>query len=263
VKKIIIYFVVILFIYGTLRFIYCEFVAPQRWRQLYLPQVALSENITKRLQEKYTYQPKRIYNALDLSHHNVITNISALKQFDYVYFKATEGGGFQDTTFVSRIKYCIAEGIPCGAYHFFTTSASGTKQFENFKNIVPTNLALIPVLDIEENGRKDKIGNYIMEKWTPHKYNKEIKTWIELCEAHYGVKPIIYTLKNFCDDYKLSQHNCLYWSGDQERFPMNNCLIHQYRVKHADGISGLVDHNKSYNIPFNATSNLISKSLKE
>ena len=189
----------------------------------------------------FKYECKDLYKGLDLSHHNKIVDFDALGKYDFIYHKATEGNTFVDPKFNSRINQFVRMGIPCGAYHFFTTGSSGKAQFKHFKSVVSKNYPLIPVLDIEIN----KNG------WSKKKLNKELSTWINLCEKYYGVKPIIYSSSHFYIKYDLKQHGCMFWSGDINSKSLVKPCIHQKKLVKVTGIIGKVDYNEACDIFIN------------
>lgn len=197
---------------------------------------------------EFIIEDKDSYKGLDLSHHNKIVSFEGISHYDFIYHKATEGSTFVDPKFSERIKKCIRLGMPCGAYHFFSTSSSGKDQFENFKRNVPTNMPLIPVIDIEIN----------KNNWSKEKLNEELGVWIQLCEEYYGVKPIIYSSSWFYKHYNLKQHDCWFWSGDINSTPKVNYLIHQKKLKYVAGIVGKVDYNEAKDIPTNPKSTYAS-----
>jgi lysozyme len=51
---------------------------------------------------------------------------------DFVYVKATEGGGYVDSWYERHIAGAIAAGLTCGSYHFFQPGDSVAKQVDNF-----------------------------------------------------------------------------------------------------------------------------------
>jgi lysozyme len=107
----------------------------------------------------------------------------------FAFIKATEGIGNTDPQFYRNWKKSKDAGIIRGAYHFFLTTKDARMQAENFIKAVDLKPGdLPPVLDVEQtNGMsKDLI-------------KKELKTWLEIVENNYHVKPIIYT---FIDFYK-------------------------------------------------------------
>ena len=109
----------------------------------------------------------------------------------FVFIKATEGVTRQDKMFQSNWANAGNVGIPRGAYHYFISSRDGKKQAQNFiDNVRLQKGDLPPVLDIE------KVQNASREQM-----QQEAKAWIKTVEAHYGVKPIIYTFVSFYKDY--------------------------------------------------------------
>ena len=82
-------------------------------------------------------------------------------------------------------------GLRVGAYHFFSLDSPGSAQARSFIAAVPpTEGMLPPVVDVELYGA--------------HKNNPpdaeavraELQAYLEAVEAHYGLKPIIYTLED-------------------------------------------------------------------
>ena len=108
-------------------------------------------------------------------------------QLGFAFIKATEGIGNTDPQFGRNWKKARANGMICGAYHFFIGSKDGKMQAENFiaeAELEPGDLP--PVLDIEQLN-----GSSVAE------LKKEAMQWLAVVENHYGVKPIIYTNVDF------------------------------------------------------------------
>jgi len=119
----------------------------------------------------------------------------------FAFIKATEGIGNTDPQFRRNWKRSKDAGIIRGAYHFFLATKDGRIQAENFIKAVNLKTGdLPPVLDIEQSYgvSKDMI-------------REEVKKWLNIVEANYSVKPIIYTNIDFYkqnlgsdfDDYPL------------------------------------------------------------
>jgi len=119
----------------------------------------------------------------------------------FAFIKATEGIGNTDPQFYRNWKRSKDAGIIRGAYHFFITTKDARMQAENFIKIVDLKPGdLPPVLDVEQtNGISKEL------------IKKELKTWLEIVENYYHIKPIIYTNIDFYkqnmgegfDDYPL------------------------------------------------------------
>lgn len=111
----------------------------------------------------------------------------------FVFAKATEGDFHSDQTFGANWTGAKAAGLLRGAYHFFRANVDGKKQANRFIEYVKSanDLGeLPPVLDLESHDgqRKEKII-------------ERAKTWLDLVEAAFGKKPIIYSAQYFLQDY--------------------------------------------------------------
>jgi len=122
-------------------------------------------------------------------------------KLSFAFIKATEGLGKSDTYFKRNWKKSKESGLIRGAYHFFIATKDGKIQAENFIDKVTLESGdLPPVLDVEQTFGVSSV-----------QLQKEVKEWLEVTEAYYQVKPIIYTnvdfyekhLKGFFDDYPL------------------------------------------------------------
>jgi lysozyme len=111
----------------------------------------------------------------------------------FAYIKASEGRDFRDKSFERNWAGAAAAGIPRGAYHFFTACKPGVEQAKNFIAAVPRESAsLPPVVDVEHDGPcrdgapvADLVG--------------EIERFMTDVQAHYGVRPLVYTTAEFHD----------------------------------------------------------------
>jgi len=119
----------------------------------------------------------------------------------FVFIKATEGIGNLDVQFRRNWKRSKEAGMIRGAYHFFLATKDGRMQAENFIRAVDLETGdLPPVLDIEQTYG---VSKEILKN--------EMKEWLNIVEANYNVKPIIYTNIDFYkqnlgsdfDDYPL------------------------------------------------------------
>lgn len=111
---------------------------------------------------------------------------------DFAFVKATEGGDHQDVFFLENWAALRHRGLRRGAYHFFRPETPARAQALNFFTQVGSLQVgdLPPVLDVELRGtlaHTDLIA--------------EIKEWLLLAEARYGVKPIIYSGQMFYNRY--------------------------------------------------------------
>jgi lysozyme len=105
----------------------------------------------------------------------------------FAFIKATEGVINTDPQFYRNWKKSKESGIIRGAYHFFLTTKDARMQAENFIKVVDLKPGdLPPVLDVEQtNGISKEL------------IKKELKTWLDIVENNYHIKPIIYTNIDF------------------------------------------------------------------
>lgn len=183
-------------------------------------------------------------HGIDISHYQSEVDWKAVIQdsIDFVFMKATEGKTFKDPYFRKNWRNADKHGIIRGAYHFYRPSVHSELQAKNFIRTVQLYSGdLPPVLDLEHSDNRP-----------PKIILKGVRNWLELIEAHYGVKPIIYVnrswykkyIKGNFDDYvvwlaaytkrpqAVEQHKWAFWQ-----------YTDQGRIK---GIDGHVDMNVFY-----------------
>lgn len=180
------------------------------------------------------------YKGIDISHHNKITDWSALP-VDFIYIKATEGASWTDPEFLRNLEQAKIHKIPVGAYHFLTTSSSAEDQFEHFKKVVPRDkITLIPMLDIEKQSKGHvKSANHLQ---------RHVREWVTLCEEYYGRKPIIYSSIGFYMKYLQDKFDdCHFWTGDvgapKSYLKLVDWTIWQHEIGPLRGVGGKVDKN--------------------
>ncbi len=115
--------------------------------------------------------------------------------FDFVFIKATEGSWKSDKQFPANWDRAKKAGLIRGAYHFFHPQINAKVQAANFIRVVRLQKGdLPPVIDIEEtNGM------------SVEQIRKGSKTFMDLLEAHYGIRPILYTNRDFYKRYFADQ----------------------------------------------------------
>ena len=119
----------------------------------------------------------------------------------FAFMKATEGINNTDAYFKRNWRRSRNAGIVRGAYHFFIASKDGKLQAKNFiKRVKLESGDLPPVLDVEQSNGA-----------SANRIRAEVKSWLDVVEEYYTVRPIIYTnvdfyeryLKGYFDDYPL------------------------------------------------------------
>jgi lysozyme len=128
---------------------------------------------------------------LDVSEHQGVIDWDALSRSNvrFVYIKATEGASFVDPRFSANWRGAGRAGIRQGAYHRFSLCRTPQSQANNFFHTVPrTYGALPPAVDVEN-----------IDGCGPRRVDgkAEIENFLDLMQAHYGVRPILYVTKKF------------------------------------------------------------------
>jgi lysozyme len=115
----------------------------------------------------------------------------------FVYIKATEGGDHTDERFRDHWRAAAQNGIPHGAYHFYYFCRRPLEQARWFERHVPNDpSALPPVLDIEWNPDSRTCSR----RPSPATVRREMTTFLNAIERHYGKRPVIYTTPDFFRD---------------------------------------------------------------
>ena len=158
----------------------------------------------------------RYQGEVDWSDMENFTDGKNTVKITFAFIKATEGRSVRDPLFESNWDKIAATNIIRGAYHFYVPSRSAVEQADNFISTVtlaPGDLP--PALDLEKSPGKQ----------TRATLRANVKVWLEKVEAHYGVKPIIYTYLDFYEKYL---------AGDEEleSYPV---WIARYKHKHDFG----------------------------
>lgn len=157
----------------------------------------------------------------------------------FAFIKASEGGAMRDARFTRNWREARAAGILSGAYHYFQPNRDGGAQANLFIRTVPIGPGdLPPVLDVEAPRFHDVA-----------EMRREVQQWLTAVEAHYGVRPILYSnytfyrhyLAGHFDDYPL-------WLAHYEvarpALPAERWIIWQHSDEaYVPGIKGAVDFN--------------------
>jgi len=160
-------------------------------------------------------------------------------QLGFAFIKATEGISYTDPQFSRNWKKAREAGVVRGAYHFFIPSRDGKAQAQHFIDKVDLGAGdFPPVLDIEQlNGTAVNV------------LKKRAKEWLDMVEAHYGVKPVIYTNVDFYnrnlgdefDEYPLWVAH--YYQPQQPRIDRGWVLWQHSDKGRVNGIVSPVDFN--------------------
>lgn len=135
-------------------------------------------------------------HGIDISHHQGKIEWQELMDnglidnhpIRFIMIKATEGATKIDENFEDNFFQAREYGFTRGAYHFYSIHSSAKDQARFFiQNVHLENGDLPPVLDVEHKPKNQSDEDFKLS----------ILEWLRLVEAHYGVKPIIYTYYKF------------------------------------------------------------------
>lgn len=117
---------------------------------------------------------------------------------DFAYVKATEGADISDPNFATNWSGTAKAGMRHGAYHQFSLCRLAADQATNFIAIVPREKDALPAaLALDFQGDcKDRPAREVVLK--------ELKTFIEMVEAHTGKPLILQVTREFDDFYMVS-----------------------------------------------------------
>lgn len=157
----------------------------------------------------------------------------------FAFIKASEGATLRDPRFARNWRQAQAAGICRGAYHYFQPNRDGQSQADLFVGTVPLGPGdLPPVLDVEAANFHDVA-----------QMRREVARWLRLVEAHYGVRPILYSNHSFYCRH-LAGHFDSYplWLAHYEvpapALPRSKWIIWQHSDEaYVPGIRGTVDFN--------------------
>lgn len=191
----------------------------------------------------WTPWASRYAQGVDVSWHQGPIDWRTLAADDvaFAYIKASEGADHVDPRFEINWREAHAAGLRVGAYHFFTLCQPGARQAANFIAVVPRRDGALPAaLDLEHMGpcRRGPTMTDIVA---------ETRAFLDRVEAHYGVRPIIYTTREFHDAHLAGVAGERFWIrslGVEPRFRQRDWIIWQHHNRgHKRGVSGPIDLN--------------------
>lgn len=151
---------------------------------------------------------------VDVSYYQGNINWDALvsQGVNFAFIKATEGVDHNDTQFLQNWESAKNSAIYVGAYHFFRFENDGAQQAENFIRTVPAaENTLPPVIDVELYASLEEEPDVAQTQET-------LQEMLDILEAYYGKKPILYAapntyrtyIKDFADEYPIWISNYYY-----------------------------------------------------
>ncbi|MFV8362089.1 glycoside hydrolase family 25 protein [Flavobacterium sp. ZT3P35] len=157
----------------------------------------------------------------------------------FVFIRATIGKDRKDLQFNRNWLGAKENKMIRGAYHYYRPNENSLEQAALFIKTVQLQKGdLPPVLDIEKLPKNQSIENLKLG----------LKRWLNAVEAHYGVKPIIYTGERYYDDFlKEEFSDYLFWIANYNFYReeiAEDWLFWQFTEKASiPGIKGNVDVN--------------------
>lgn len=177
------------------------------------------------------YQGKVDWEAVD--------SVEQLYPLKFVFIRATAGKDRIDGEFKRNWKQSGEEKLIRGAYHYYRPNENSLEQAENFIKTVKLKKGdLPPVLDIEKLPKNQSIDSLKVG----------LRRWLDRVEAHYKVRPIIYSGEKYYDEF-LSEEFAEYtfWIANYNFFVEqidDEWLFWQFTEKAVvPGIKGEVDIN--------------------
>lgn len=156
----------------------------------------------------------------------------------FVFIRATVGKNKVDNAFETNWDASRKKFIR-GAYHYYRPNENSLAQAQNFiANVKLSKGDLPPVLDIEAMPKNQTIDSLKVG----------LKRWLEKVDAHYQVKPIIYTNEKFYEAFlKEEFSDYQFWIANYNFFVetmQEDWLFWQFTEKATiPGIKGNVDVN--------------------
>ena len=179
---------------------------------------------------------------VDVSHHQGEIEWDELSAdgTSFAYIKSTEGGDWTDSRFSVNWREADEAGVLRGAYHFFTLCTPGTDQAAHMINTVPNEPGMLPpAVDLE-------FGGNCAVRPSVAEFEVELTAFLQAIEAHYRMRPVIYTNARFYNRYlDQSLLDVSWWIMSPVWGPWGSpeWTFWQYFPGRRDGVDGRVDRN--------------------
>ena len=169
----------------------------------------------------------------------LIETIESNYPLEFVFIRATAGNDRVDGRFEENWLGAKEREIIRGAYHYYRPNENSLEQAKLFIKTVKLKKGdLPPVLDIEKLPKGQSLDSLKVG----------LRRWLNAVEAHYKVKPIIYTGEKYYDDFlKEDFSDYLFWIANYNFYREKigeDWLFWQFTEKASvSGIQGNVDFN--------------------
>jgi lysozyme len=170
---------------------------------------------------------------------DVIENLENEYPIEFVFIRATAGNDREDAQFDENWLGAKKRKMIRGAYHYYRPNENSLEQAKLFIKTVRLRKGdLPPVLDIEKLPKGQSLDSLKIG----------LRRWLKAVEAHYKVKPIIYTGEKYYDDFlKEDFSDYLFWIANYNFYRekiAEDWLFWQFTEKATvSGIKGNVDVN--------------------
>jgi lysozyme len=169
----------------------------------------------------------------------LVETIEENHPLEFVFIRATAGNDRVDGRFEENWLGAKNRKIIRGAYHYYRPNENSLEQAKLFIKTVKLKKGdLPPVLDIEKLPKGQSLDSLKVG----------LRRWLNAVEAHYKVKPIIYTGEKYYDDFlKEDFSDYLFWIANYNFYREKigeDWLFWQFTEKASvAGIKGNVDVN--------------------
>lgn len=182
---------------------------------------------------------------IDVSHYQGKINWSKVNLLEnkfpitFVFIRASIGNDKVDERFKENWREAKKRQFICGAYHYYRPNENSITQAKLFiKTVQLQNGDFPPVLDIEKLPKEQSVDSLKIG----------LKRWLELVDAHYKIKPIIYTSERYYNDFLKEEFSeYTFWVANYNFFVENlkdDWLFWQFTEKgQITGIDANVDVN--------------------
>lgn len=185
---------------------------------------------------------------LDISHYQEqrhinweqLTLMNGAIQLEFIVLRATMGNYNRDKKFKTYWRKAKKQELIRGAYHFYRPDEDPVQQAQSYISVVTLKSGdMKPILDVEKLPRTK----------SETEFRQDIQTWLDLVEAHYGEKPILYSYYHFYKDYLRGYFDEYpLWLANYNDVPqpsdIDDWVIWQFTEKGiSDGVDTKIDLN--------------------
>jgi lysozyme len=214
-KSIVISILIILFSFGVYHYrnailYYFSFKSDKVLKEDKVAQARIFQILNKYKDLTVGFDVSQYQGTIDWEQIDSVENKFPLK---FVLIRATAGNDKEDSQFDENWKGAKQHHFIRGAYHYYRPNENSLEQAENFIKTVKLKKGdLPPVLDIEQLPEEQSIDSLKVG----------LKRWLKKVDAHYKVKPIIYTGQRYYEDFlKEEFKGYTFWIANYNFFVEN------------------------------------------